>query len=387
MAAAAVAAVLLLLAVGWFVFSDRGSSGRAETLAGAAAVDPSGSAAASDRAGGEHEADADSPPIPPPEVAPAPPITPAPLAVAKAAPNESGTRNTDTGGSSRDVTEPDSSAGSVAPAPTDRVEDFSSLATDTTPGAGSRFAVPPAEALAVFGLVADAWRKGRFPPVLFTEIERRSAPMRATATPGVDLLAHWIEGGQALIAGDRERAREVVAEFQALDPPPEWATLLPGRFLVRHPGPPPDWQVALFWADPRNEARALVDAAAKATPNDRNLQLARAVVDHLDGDHADAASKAVELEKQMRPGKARMVVARFAGDQLLWSGDTDAAISWYKKVATTRDRTEIGAMLRTLSQEGGPELIGRACAGGFTPACDNQRPAQALRGRRARQKP
>lgn len=249
--------------------------------------------------------------------------------------------------------------------------------------------MPPAEALATFGLVADAWRRGRFTPELFAEVERRSASMRApaAATTGVELLNRWIEGGKALIAGDRETARGVVAEFQKLDSPPEWATLLPARFLAKLPGTPPDWQVALFWADPRNESRALVEAEALALPTDRNLELARAVVDHLDGKHAEAARAAMALEPLMRQGRARLVVTRFAADQLLWSGDSATAISWYKRLLTTPDRTEIGAVLRTLSQEGGPQLVARACGDGFTPACDAGRPLQGPRGRRARPQP
>jgi hypothetical protein len=143
----------------------------------------------------------------------------------------------------------------------------------------------------------------------------------------------------------------------------------------------------LFWADPRHEARALVETAAKAAPADRNLQLARALIDHLDGDHAEAARKALAIEPQMRQSRARDVVTRFAADQLLWSGDTSTAISWYKRLLTTPDRTEIGAVLRTLSQEGGPELVARACVDGFKPACDTGRALPGARGRRARPQP
>ena len=164
-------------------------------------------------------------------------------------------------------------------------------------------------------------------------------------------------------------------------------TLLPVRFLARHPGSPPDWQVALFWADPRNEARPLVEAALAAAPNDRNLTLARAVVDHLDGKHADAARQAVALVPQLRQGRARQVVGRFTGDQLLWSGDVPTAISWYKRLLIAPDRTEIGAVLRTLSQEGGPQLVARACADGFAPACEAGRSPGGPRPRRARPQP
>jgi hypothetical protein len=164
-------------------------------------------------------------------------------------------------------------------------------------------------------------------------------------------------------------------------------TLLPARFLARHPGPPPDWQVALFWGDPRNEARTLVETAIAATPNDRNLALARAVVDHLDGRHAEAARRAIALEPQVRQGRPHQVVSRFAGDQLLWSGDFDQSISWYKKLLIAPDRTEIGAVLRTLSQEGGPQLVARACTGGFAPACEAGRGPGGPRTRRARPQP
>ncbi len=248
--------------------------------------------------------------------------------------------------------------------------------------------MPPAEALSIFGMVADAWRRGRFRSELFDEVERRSASARAEAeSPGAVLLSQWIAGGRALIAGDHETARGIAAEFLSLQNPPDWVTLLPARFLARHPGPPPDWQVALFWADPRNEARPLVESALATAPNDRNLVLARALVDHLDGRHADAARQAVALGPQLRPGRVRLVVARFAGDQLLWSGDAAAAISWYKKLLIAPDRTEIGAVLRTLSQEGGPQLVARACADGFAPACEAGRSPDGPRPRRARPQP
>jgi serine/threonine-protein kinase len=188
----------------------------------------------------------------------------------------------------------------------------------------------------------------------------------------------------------RRRSRHgaaIAAEFLALQHPPDWVTLLPTRFLARHPGPPPEWQVALFWADPRNEARALVESALAKVPNDRNLMLARAVVDHLDGEHAEAARKAIALEPQVRQGRVRQVVARFAGDQLLWSGEVATAISWYKRLLIAPDRTEIGAVLRTLSQEGGPQLVARACADGFAPACEAGRSPGGPRSRRARPQP
>jgi hypothetical protein len=260
--------------------------------------------------------------------------------------------------------------------------------TSGDPGRPGQLAVPSAEAFAVFGLVADAWRRGRFTPELFGAMEQRSTQRRATTdTSGVELLEKWIDGGKALIAGDHERASAVAGEFLALEKPPEWVTLLPLRFLARHPGPPPDWQVALFWGDPRNEARALVETAIRAAPNDRNLALARAVIDHLDGRHVEAARQAVALEAQLRPGRPRQVVTRFAGDQLLWSGDFDGAISWYKRLLMNPDRTEIGAVLRTLGQEGGPQMVARACAGGFAPACEAGRSPGGSRARRARPQP
>jgi hypothetical protein len=246
--------------------------------------------------------------------------------------------------------------------------------------------MPPAAALAIFDLIGDAWRKGRFEPGLFAEVERRVASLRRTtgATPGVELLESWVAGGKALVAGDYDTAREGLRSFFAIQNPPEWATLLPARFLARQAVPPPDWQVALCWGDPRGEARALVEAARRGTVNDRHLLLAQAVVEHLDGRHAEAASLAVALDPIAR-GPARVVLARFAGDQLLWSGDVATAISWYKKLLLAPDRTEIAAVLRTLSEEGGPQLVARACTEGFRPACDAGRPHPVQRNRRARQ--
>ena len=74
-------------------------------------------------------------------------------------------------------------------------------------------------------------------------------------------------------------------------------------------------------------------------------------------------------------------------NQLLWSSDLAAAISWYKKPLIAPDRTEIGAVLRTSSEEGGPALVPRACADGFRPAGDAGRPQAGPRARPARQQP
>jgi eukaryotic-like serine/threonine-protein kinase len=260
------------------------------------------------------------------------------------------------------------------------------------PGPGrlgqGQWAVPPAEAFAIFDRVGDAWRRGRFRPGLFTELEPLVASLRrsAGASPGVELIEGWVAGGQALIAGDREAARETVRSFFAIQHPPEWSTLLPARFLVRHQGRPSDWQVALFWGDPRGEARALVEEALRGAANDRNLLLARAVLEHLDGRHAEAAGQAKALDPLAR-GPARVVLARFTGDQLLWSGEVAPAISWSKRLLVAPDRTEIAAVLRTLSEEGGPPLVARACTEGFQPACEAGRPHPAQRVRRARQQP
>jgi len=112
------------------------------------------------------------------------------------------------------------------------------------------------------------------------------------------------------------------------------------------------------------------------------------VVEHFDGHHAEAARLAAALEPDLRVGPARVVLARFAGDQYLWSGDAATAISWYKKLLAAPDRTEIGAVLRVLVEEGGTTLLARACNDGFRPACDVGRPQlPAARARRARQQP
>jgi hypothetical protein len=281
---------------------------------------------------------------------------------------------------------PDPAAAGDAPARATTSDRPDASAGDSR--AAGQWAIPSAEAFAIFGLIADAWRGGRFSPELFSAIEQRSATFRSTtSTPGAELLGKWIDGGQALIADDREQARSIAGEFLALEQPPDWVTLLPARFLARHPGATPDWQVALFWGDPRNEARSLVEAAIAASPDDRNLTLARAVVDHLDGKHDEAARQAMALEPQLRQGRPRQVVARFVGDQLLWSSQFEAAISWYKRLLMNPDRSEIGAVLRTLSQEGGPQMVARACAAGFAPACEAGRNPGGPRARRARPQP
>jgi hypothetical protein len=276
--AAAVLAALVVIAGGWLLFQSRQRTNRAEPaelaandLPGPAApleepLEPSIAEPEGSRADAAKTTDSARESLPPPPVAtqaasqpPAPPPAPA----ATAASNEE------------------------------------------QPAAG-HWAMPPAEAFAIFGLVADAWRHGRFDSELFAQVEQRSASMRSTdPSPGVELLGKWIAGGRALIAGD----------------------------------------------------------------------------------HAEAARKAIALEPQVRQGRPRQVVARFAGDQLLWSGDIAAAISWYKRLLIAPDRTEIGAVLRTLSQEGGPQLVARACADGFTPACEPGRSPGGPRSRRARSQP
>ncbi len=161
--------------------------------------------------------------------------------------------------------------------------------------AAARWAMPPAEAFAIFGLVADAWRQGRFELRALHRgraAVRRRCDRRDLDVPASSSSGSWIAGGKALIAGDREAARSVVAEFRRSTASAGLGDAAAGAIPGRHPGPPPDWQVALFWADPGTRRARWSKRRLAAAPNDRNLQLARAVVDHLDGKHAEAARKA-----------------------------------------------------------------------------------------------
>jgi serine/threonine-protein kinase len=396
-AIAAIALAMVAIGVGWWLMSagrDRAneptSVATEEGPASSSMVEPASTATGDDDqtppdAGGDRASDR-SPELPPP-----PSFPPAPGGAASRPPLAVAGRDAlpdpPSAPPARASAPSSTSSGDAAPTEIDTATGNAAIADQ--PATEGRWAIPPAEAFAIFGTVADAWRRGRFDAALFDNVEKRAASIRAnTAAPGIELLVEWIDGGQALVAGDHDRARAIAGEFLALQNPPDWVALLPMRFLARHPGTPPDWQVALFWADPRSEARRLVGAALAAAPNDRNLALAVAVVDHLDGDHAGAARRAIALEPQLRQGRPRYVVARFIGDQLLWSGDAAAAISWYKRLLIAPDRTEIGAVLRTLSQEGGPTLMARACADGFAPACESGgRSHPGPRARRARPQP
>ncbi|MEE2775941.1 MAG: serine/threonine-protein kinase [Acidobacteriota bacterium] len=236
----------------------------------------------------------------------------------------------------------------------------------------------PDPRLVINGLITSIngrWRQGRFDSAFFDDLAARVAAARGQMAdnPDLELLDDWAAGGKALTAGDEPAAREYLGKILANPAFREWIPLLPARFVGHrqasaetfHP-----WRLSVFWGDPLDKGAGQLEELIAEHGENRNLLLGRAVITHLDGDHAAAAAMALELERQFTTGQTPLLIARFAGDQFLWSGEMDRAVEWYKKLGTNAPRAEIAAVLHSLSLEGGPSVLGQACEGGFRSACE-----------------
>ena len=209
--AAAVLGALVVIAVGWLLFQNRRQPSGAEPPGDVAAneapaaaepreeppepssAEPEASRASAERAATDSEREAvpappgatkgsaSKPPVPPPAGVTAPNVPAPPLA---------GSR------SRRRRAAPQRPPTTIRPPPRRR-----------RPSSRRRsWAMPPAEAFAIFGLVADAWRRGRFGSELFTEIEQRSASMRSTDLESRRRALGELDRGRS--GADRGRSRD-----------------------------------------------------------------------------------------------------------------------------------------------------------------------------------
>jgi hypothetical protein len=242
--------------------------------------------------------------------------------------------------------------------------------------AGSELAIHDDELRTIAPLISalhEQWRHGRTDADFFAGLARATAaPANIEIAEDVALLATWARGGLALTGGNRERARSHLEEVASSPAFARWLPLLPARFV----GQPSadgatkdEWRIDLFWGDPLGEARQRLEQRTAEIGERRVLALGLAVVDHLDGHPETAATEAIEIAAQFEGSPSYPLVARFVGDELLWSGDVAGALSWYNRLPGVTSPQEIGAVLRTLNLEGGRPLLQLACDDGFEPAC------------------
>ena len=223
--------------------------------------------------------------------------------------------------------------------------------------------------------ISQRWRQGRFDAAFFDDLAARVEELGSDlpASPDLELVGDWAAGGQALAAGDRASARELLERVIRNPVFGDWIQLLPGRFVGRREATAEtldDWRLAVFWGDPLGDAGELLEARIDDRGPQRTLLLGRAVLSHLDGRHAQAAAEGSELAPDFGGPQTASLISRFVGDQFLWSGDLGTAISWYKKIDSSASRAEIAAVLHALRLEGGTRFLATACEGGFRPACE-----------------
>ena len=120
---------------------------------------------------------------------------------------------------------------------------------------------------------------------------------------GVELLSQWIEGGQALVpatARRRARGRRVPGAAEPAGLGDAAAGAIPGAAPGRRPTG--RWRCS---GPIRATRRARWSRRRRGRAQRSQPELARAVVDHLDGNHAEAARQAVALEGLLRGVRPR----------------------------------------------------------------------------------
>jgi len=139
------------------------------------------------------------------------------------------------------------------------------------------------------------------------------------------------------------------------------------------------WQLAVLYADARGDGLSLVDARLAREPRDMRARMARALLLHLDGRHADAgeASASLLADVPASDGMARSHVLRFLGDERSELGQWDAALQAYHDAmragGAAFDPATLDDDLFVAGMGGNADslldLIDAACAAGRENAC------------------
>ena len=198
--------------------------------------------------------------------------------------------------------------------------------------------------------------------------QRRGAPAAAAA------IETFARGGLAYLSGDLEGARRDLAEVLRGQIPPalEVSALPLVRQASRASGGLSDWEVAIAFGDPKREAGALLEPVLRANPQDDWARLGRAIVERLDGRHAESIADAAAVYERMPSGRLAQLVA----EESRALRRPAEALEWYRKALAEEgmEKTLVPVQAAKLARELGKEdeakrILDRACESGNRAAC------------------
>ncbi|MGE5232572.1 MAG: protein kinase domain-containing protein [Acidobacteriota bacterium] len=198
--------------------------------------------------------------------------------------------------------------------------------------------------------------------------QRRGAPAAAAA------IETFARGGLAYLSGDLDGARRALAEvLRGQIPPPLEVSALPlVRQAARSSGGLADWEVAIAFGDPKREAGALLEPVLRANPQDDWARLGRAIVERLDGRHAEALADAAAVYERMPSGRLAQLVA----EESRALRRPAEALEWYRKALAEdgMEMTLVPVQAAKLARELGKgdeakRILDRACERRNRAAC------------------
>ena len=193
--------------------------------------------------------------------------------------------------------------------------------------------------------------------------------------------------GLLFLDGDIEGARQRIAALH-----PDTLGGFPVAFPLLVPRgtgtTPRDWELALALGDPRREARALLAAAPDVEAGRRRFALA--IVERLDGRHAEAAVAVADLWRATSGvgESARLLrtqLAQFAAEEHALLGQAVPAREWFERAIAIAPETSQRGLLAlegaiVFAQRLGDVAVARgflesACTAGIARACAELRKA------------
>ncbi len=218
----------------------------------------------------------------------------------------------------------------------------------------------------------------------FAEMANRANAQAARPGEGgrANAMRVYAQGGVAYVEGRFDEASRALTELlslQGLGALPAGPGPVPILVLRERPttaGLSP-WELALAYGDARGEGLAAIEAAKAATPTDSRLQLGRAHLLRLDGQHEAAVAEAEAAYQNAAPSSRKGAVAVFLAEEQITLENFPAALDWYRKAVAQGGRMANAAALEAarfaeeqLRDRGAAtEFLNTACRGGHVQAC------------------
>jgi Protein kinase domain len=156
------------------------------------------------------------------------------------------------------------------------------------------------------------------------------------------LVRTYAEGGLAYLRGDHAEAQRTLQQLGAAEGSgftELWPLSLLRKLLGA--GEIAAWAVAVSYTDARHEAAGLITAELAARPQNLAARFGKALVEHLDGRHGEAA-QTTEALHGLAPRDLAPRVAIYAGEEREHAGDLEEALGWFRAAVSSPVAAEAG---------------------------------------------